>query len=110
MTDFKRIAPQTAQQMRASGAVVVDIRDPHSFASGHIRGSTHLDNHSLPDFIAAADMDHPLIVTCYHGHSSQSAAAYLVNQGFSDVYSLDGGFELWRATFPDDVERDGESA
>ena len=106
MTDFKRIPPEQAHAMRNAGAVIVDIRDPHSFANGHISGSRHLDNHSLPDFIAAADLDHPLIVTCYHGHSSQSAAAYLVNQGFSEVYSLDGGFELWRHTYPSYVEND----
>jgi thiosulfate sulfurtransferase len=105
MTDFKRISPQQAQALREQGGVVVDIRDVHSYSSGHIRGSTHLDNHSLHDFIAAADLDQPLIVTCYHGHSSQSAAAYLVNQGFSDVYSLDGGFEVWRHTFPQDVDQ-----
>ncbi|WP_312940735.1 thiosulfate sulfurtransferase GlpE [Stutzerimonas balearica] len=109
MMEFKRIAPEQAQQMRREGAVVVDIRDPHSFASGHIAGSTRLDNYSLPDFIAAADLDQPLIVTCYHGHSSQGAAAYLVGQGFSDVYSLDGGFELWRVTYPQEVERDEQS-
>ncbi|TLX57848.1 thiosulfate sulfurtransferase GlpE [Stutzerimonas nosocomialis] len=103
MTEFKRIAPEQAQALRSHGAVVVDIRDPQSFANGHIAGATHLDNHSLPDFIAGADFDQPLIVTCYHGHSSQSAAAYLAHQGFSDVYSLDGGFELWRSTFPGDV-------
>jgi thiosulfate sulfurtransferase len=103
MTDFKRISPEQAQAIRSQGGVVVDIRDAQSYAGGHISGSTHLDNHSLVDFIAAADLDHPLIVTCYHGHSSQSAAAYLINQGFSDVYSLDGGFELWRHTYPDDV-------
>lgn len=105
MTEFKRISPEQAQALREQGGVVVDIRDSQSYASGHIRGSTLLDNHSLPDFIAAADLDQPLIVTCYHGHSSQSAAAYLVNQGFSDVYSLDGGFELWRHSFPQDVEQ-----
>ena len=44
------------------------------------------------------------IVTCYHGNSSQSAAAYLVSQGFTDVYSLDGGFELWHARYPGEVE------
>lgn len=104
MTDFKRITPQEAQGLRAQGSVIVDIRDAQSFANGHITGSSHLDNHSLPDFLAAADFDQPLIVTCYHGHSSQSAAAYLAHQGFSEVYSLDGGFELWRHTFPDDVE------
>jgi thiosulfate sulfurtransferase len=105
MTDFKRISAEQAQALRSEGAVTVDIRDAQSYAIGHIPGSTHLDNHSLPDFIAAADLDHPLLVTCYHGHSSQSAASYLINQGFTDVYSLDGGIELWRQSFPDDVEQ-----
>lgn len=105
MSDFKRIGAEQAQQLRSEGGVIVDIRDSHSFAEGHIPGSTRLDNHSLPDFIAAADLDQPLIVSCYHGHSSQSAAAYLAHQGFSDVYSLDGGFEGWRNRFPQHVER-----
>ena len=103
MSEFKRIPPEQAQALREQGAVVVDIRDPQSFANGHIRGSQHLDNHSLAAFIAAADFDHPLIVTCYHGNSSQSAAAYLAHQGFAEVYSLDGGFELWRNLFPGEV-------
>jgi len=104
MSEFKRIPPEQAQALREKGAVVVDIRDPQSFAAGHISGAQHLDNYSLPDFIAKADMDGPVIVACYHGNSSQSAAAYLVGQGFSEVYSLDGGFELWRSTYPQDTE------
>jgi thiosulfate sulfurtransferase len=104
MSEFKRIPPQQAHAMRQDGAVVVDIRDPQSYAMSHISGSTHLDNHSLHGFITQADLDAPLIVTCYHGNSSQSAAAYLVSQGFTDVYSLDGGFELWRTTYPNDTE------
>lgn len=104
MSEFKRIPPEQAQALREKGAVVVDIRDPQSFATGHISGSQHLDNYSLADFIAKADLDGPVIVACYHGNSSQGAAAYLVGQGFSDVYSLDGGFELWRTTYPQDTE------
>ncbi|OLS64497.1 thiosulfate sulfurtransferase GlpE [Pseudomonas putida] len=100
MSEFKRIPPEQAQALREQGAVVVDIRDPQSYANGHIAGSSHLDNHSVADFIRNADLDAPTVVVCYHGNSSQSAAAYLVSQGFSDVYSLDGGFELWRGTFP----------
>jgi thiosulfate sulfurtransferase len=105
MSEFKRIPPQQAQTLREQGAAVVDVRDPQSFALGHISGSRHLDNHSLADFIAQADLDQPLIVTCYHGNSSQGAAAYLVNQGFAEVYSLDGGFELWRVTYPGETSR-----
>ncbi|MFC3609430.1 thiosulfate sulfurtransferase GlpE [Stutzerimonas tarimensis] len=104
MSDFKRIAPSEAATLRENGAVVVDIRDPQSFASGHITGSTRIDNQNLPDFLAGADFDAPLIVTCYHGHSSQNAAAYLTNQGFSEVYSLDGGFEMWRSLYPEEIE------
>lgn len=100
MTEFKRIPPEQAQALREKGAVVVDIRDPQAYASGHINGAVRLDNQNIQDFIRAADLDAPLVVVCYHGNSSQSAAAYLVSQGFSDVYSLDGGFELWRGTFP----------
>ncbi len=105
MSDFKRIDPATAEQLRQNGAVLVDIRRPEDFAGGHVRGARHLDNYSLAEFIAAADLDAPLLVLCYHGHSSQSAAAYLVDQGFSEVYSVDGGFELWRTRFPEQVAR-----
>ena len=108
MSEFKRIPPEQAQALREQGAVVVDIRDPQSFANGHISGARHLDNHSLADFIASADFDAPLIVACYHGNSSQSAAAYLAHQGFAEVYSLDGGFDLWHSQYPDQVSR-GES-
>ncbi|WP_144170288.1 thiosulfate sulfurtransferase GlpE [Pseudomonas sp. Kh13] len=101
MSEFKRIPPDQALELRKKeGAVVVDIRDPQAFAAGHITGARHLDNHSVAEFIRNADLDAPTLVVCYHGNSSQSAAAYLVNQGFSDVYSVDGGFELWRATYP----------
>ena len=78
---FQRIAPEQARQLRENGAQVVDIRDPQSFAVGHISGSRHIDNHSVADFIAAADLDAPLVVVCYHGNSSQSAAAYFIQQG-----------------------------
>ncbi|NUT77227.1 thiosulfate sulfurtransferase GlpE [Pseudomonas sp. C1C7] len=103
MSEFKRIPPEQAHALREQGAVVVDIRDPATYAALHISGSKHLDNHSVSDFIRNADLDAPTVVVCYHGNSSQSAAAYLISQGFSDVYSMDGGFELWRTTFPSET-------
>lgn len=75
---------------------VVDIRDTASFEAGHIPHSTNLTNENLATFIGDADMDKPLVVVCYHGISSQNAAQYLNEQGFDDVYSLDGGFQAWR--------------
>jgi thiosulfate sulfurtransferase len=103
MTDFKRISPEQVHALREQGAVLVDVRDAQTYATQHIPDSHHLDNHSIADFIRQADLYKPLVVLCYHGNSSQSAAAYLVGQGFSEVYSMDGGFELWKAKFPDET-------
>lgn len=103
MTDFKRISPEQVHALREQGAVLVDVRDAQTYATQHIPDSHHLDNHSIAEFIREADLDKPLVVLCYHGNSSQSAAAYLVGQGFSEVYSMDGGFELWKAKFPDET-------
>ena len=36
---------------------------------------------------------------------SQGAASYLVEQGFEDVYSMDGGFTAWEAAYKDKVAR-----
>ncbi len=108
MDAFKRINVIQAQQLCADGAVMVDIRDPESFANGHPVGAIHLDNQSLAEFIAQADLDAPTIVTCYHGHSSQSAAAYLHSQDFSELYSMDGGFEEWARLLPELIKRSTE--
>lgn len=60
MSEFKRIPPEQALELRKKeGAVVVDIRDPQAFAAGHITGARHLDNHSVADFIRNADLDAP---------------------------------------------------
>ncbi len=102
MTTFKHInAESTRSLLDAGDATLVDIRDPQSFAAGHIPGARHLDNNNLPDFLAEADPDRAVVVCCYHGNSSQGAAAFLVERGFEEVYSLDGGIEGWKgAAYP----------
>jgi len=103
---FKHLSVSELHQVIASNShVVVDIRDPASFQSGRIKGSTHLSNESISDFMREADLDAPVVVCCYHGNSSQQAAQYLVSQDFTDVYSLDGGFTQWQLQYPTEVEK-----
>ena len=101
MSDFKHIScAQTAQLQADGGVVIADIRDEQSFAAGHIEGAFHLTSASLPAFMQQHDFDQPVVVVCYHGNSSQGAAQYLAQQGFEQVYSMDGGFESWRRQLP----------
>ena len=101
MSEFQHISLAAADTLLQAGAArLVDIRDPASFRSAHAPGAFHLTNDTLVSFMQQTDFETPVLVMCYHGHSSQGAAQYLVNQGFTEVHSVDGGFEGWRLAFP----------
>ncbi|MET1218503.1 MAG: thiosulfate sulfurtransferase GlpE, partial [Glaciecola sp.] len=90
--------------VEAGTAVVVDIRDEVSFQTAHIPHARHFQNTPLQVLQDEVDATMPIIVTCYHGISSQPAAQFFVEQGFETVYSMDGGFSHWQAMYPDFVE------
>ena len=102
---FERISVLEARDLiarlenaeRPKKAKIVDVRDERSFAAEHIKDASHLDNASLQDFIDNSEFDLPVLVYCYHGHMSMNVASYLASLGFTNVYSLDGGFEAWKA-------------
>ncbi len=96
---------ELAEVLNDNSHVVVDIRDVAAFSAGRISGAIHLTNETLADFLREADPDAPVVVCCYVGQSSQQAAQYLVSQDFTQVYSLDGGFNVWQLQCPDKVSR-----
>ncbi|RUO35886.1 thiosulfate sulfurtransferase GlpE [Aliidiomarina sanyensis] len=98
--------PDAAALVQDKSPVIADIRDPSAFAAGHIPGAERLTNENLADFIARHDPQTPVIVVCYHGISSQNAGQYLAQQGFAQVYSLDGGMVGWANAYPEQVEQD----
>ena len=98
---FKHInIADTAQHLAADSATICDIRDETAYKEGHIEGSFHLTNQSMSELVEQVDLERPLIVVCYHGHSSQGAAQFMLQQGFAEVYSMDGGFTEWAKVQP----------
>lgn len=94
MEQFECINVEEAhQKLHQQTAVLVDIRDPQSYAMGHTPGAFHLTNDTLGAFMRDNDFDTAVMVMCYHGNSSKGAAQYLLQQGFDKVYSVDGGFD-----------------
>jgi thiosulfate sulfurtransferase len=92
---YGRINVTEAKALMDEGAVVVDIRDPQSFAAGAIPGAVHLSVGMIDNFLATHDVACPLIVCCYHGNNSQGAAHFFSEKGIEKAYSLDGGYEAW---------------
>jgi len=95
---FKHLSVAQLQQLTTEQTVnVVDTRDPQSFGIAHIPNAFNLNQTNLEQHLADCDMDIPMVVCCYHGISSQGVAQFLVERGFDEVYSLDGGFEAYSA-------------
>lgn len=100
MDTFKRISAQKAHEIIGSQDVtIVDIRDTNSFTRGHIPQAQNISDENMKAFIEETNKETPLICYCYHGNSSRQAAAFFVNQGFKQVYSIDGGWEGWEAIY-----------
>ena len=94
---FERISIDQAEQLiRSENATLLDIRDPDSFAAGHIEKAIHVTNQNVESLVTSANKEQPLIIYCYHGNSSQSAADYFSSLGFERCYSVDGGYEEWK--------------
>ena len=101
MTKVVRIDCKIASEIYLQdGSQLIDIRDEESYQASHIADAIHIDNSSLSKFIASAETSQPLLIYCYHGNSSQQAGEYFINQGFEQVYSVDGGFEQWQHSPP----------
>ena len=101
MPDFEQINIEPAKEMLDKGDVaIVDIRDPESYKAGHIERAVLVNDENIDSFLRNADKDKPLICYCYRGISSQGAAQFFQQNGFKNVYSIDGGFEEWKTVYP----------
>lgn len=99
MTTFSNISVNDVANFDKD-VTIVDIRDPQSYSTAHMPNAAPLNNDNFGAFVEGTPKDKPVVVVCYHGVSSQQAAQVIAQQGFSEVYSMDGGFEAWRLSQP----------
>ena len=91
-------APRATQLINREDALVVDVRDPGEYGTGHILGAKNwpLDHIDERGGEAAKRKDKPVIVYCDTGDRTPKAAAALRKLGFTRVVSLSGGLSGWQ--------------
>jgi thiosulfate sulfurtransferase len=87
------------QKLDERASLFVDVRDPGSYRTAHIPGAVHLHDGNVQEFLQSMEKEQPVVVYCYHGNSSLGATAFLIENGFTDVASMSGGFEAWRQVY-----------
>jgi len=87
-----------AQALVAKGAVLIDVREDNEFALGHAAGATHMGRGIIERDIVQTfpDKDTELILYCGGGYRSALAADNLQKMGYTNVWSMDGGWAAWK--------------
>jgi molybdopterin/thiamine biosynthesis adenylyltransferase/rhodanese-related sulfurtransferase len=92
------VDPSEVRDQLGNGAVVIDVREPEEWGTGHIPGAKHVPKSFLESRIeGAADRDDHIILYCQSGNRSAWAARTLIDDlGFENVESMTGGITLWK--------------
>lgn len=89
-----------ATKISDSSVVLMDVRTPGEFASGHIAGATNLDFESgvFDQEIQKLDKSKVYAVYCRSGNRSGQATAIMAKDGFKTIFNLDGGIINWSSS------------
>ena len=76
---------------RTSGAVLLDVRTPEEYRSGHIPGSKNISLQTIDKAGAVAEnKDTALFVYCQSGARSRQATGLLKQMGYTNVNNIGG--------------------
>jgi phage shock protein E len=78
--------------------LVLDARTPAEFHTAHLPGAISLDVTDEAHFqrqLRNLDRSQPCLVYCQNGTRSRKACALLREEGFRQVYHLEGGYRQW---------------
>jgi rhodanese-related sulfurtransferase len=79
----------------AGGAVVIDVREPGEYVSGHVPGARLMPLGRLPQHLGEVPRDRRVYVVCASGNRSKAAADLLARAGI-DAVSVAGGTGGWQ--------------
>ena len=98
-TKVTSISAVELHERRESGAapVVIDVRTPDEYASGHIPGAVNIPFDQVAQRIAEIDAPHGVALYCMVGPRARKGESALLAAGYEKIFHLDGGLAAWQA-------------
>ncbi len=77
--------------------VILDVRTPSEYASGHIENAVNLDYYddAFEETLDNYDRNKTYLIYCRTGNRSAAAMKIMKNLGFTNVYNMQGGINVW---------------
>jgi len=90
---------ETRARIRANAEVrLIDVREDNEWEAAHAAGAEHLGKGIIERDIETTvpDKSTELILYCGGGYRSALAADVLQQMGYTNVYSMAGGWKAWK--------------
>jgi len=86
------------QLINHKDAIVLDVREPNEYVSGHVLNSKHIPLGKLKERMGELEKykDRAVVVMCRTGNRSGTACFLLGKQGFTQASTLTGGVNAWQ--------------
>ena len=92
-----QISPKECRDQLASKKppLLLDVREKRELAIASLPEAVHIPMNQIPWRIDELRKQRPIVVMCRSGARSAHVAAFLVQNGFPQVFNLDGGILAW---------------
>lgn len=98
---FKNVSVAELKAAMNSGALILDVRQPEEYASGHVPGAKLLPLTELNARVQEVPADQTVFVICRSGKRSKTASELLAAKGKHDIRNVEGGMIAWQnAAYP----------
>lgn len=93
----REVTVKQAIDRTSNGAVLIDVREDNEFETAHAQGAKHMGRGIIDRDIVQSfpDKDTELILYCGGGYRSALAAGNLQKMGYTNVWSMAGGWHAW---------------
>jgi rhodanese-related sulfurtransferase len=94
----REVSVEQALERLRRGARLIDVREDGEWQGGHAAGARHMGRGVIERDIEREVPDHSaeLILYCGGGYRSALACDNLRRMGYTNVYSLAGGWRAWQ--------------
>jgi rhodanese-related sulfurtransferase len=102
--NIKEISVEETLDRVKNGATLIDVREDNEFEAEHAEGATHIGRGVIERDIVwkHPDKDQELILYCGGGYRSALAADNLQKMGYSNIFSMIGGWTAWKEKMRDE--------
>lgn len=89
---FRQITVDEVRGLVESGAYIIDVREEHEYAQGHIKTAVNIPLSQIRQRLDEIPKDRPVYLHCRSSQRSYNAVLALRGHGFQNVYNISGSF------------------